>query len=352
MNNSNENNNISDSSSISTPIIATMTLLSAVITVFNAVFIILYMRSAKVRRNISIFILNLAIVDFNNGALSLPLNAALPRQDADTLHPAACVFVLNVPIVLATVGFLTVLLVSLERIVVLLRPFHHHQVITRARCLLTISVVWLASFVFNFMMGSASVLPLREPYALSCKGFYVYSTAQVYSFVYVVIVIPVVIICVIYARIFLLARSHARAIAVATQSASGDSNMHNSRSHPAGSKAAKMAFLVTVIYLICWVPFCIVIQLSQLCLLGECVMNTTMSKLNTFVATTAVLAFLNSLINPLIYAFKNSVVKSELRKMLPTSCSPLFKGKNEESMDGDEQTMTRVTVIKVKDASG
>ena len=81
------------------------------------------------------------------------------------------------------------------------------------------------------------------------------------------------------------------------------------------SKAAKTAGLITAFYLICWLPFLILLQVSELCKLGQCSDTITQENLQRATPPTIFLAFLGCAINPVIYIFRTGCIRMACRSL-------------------------------------
>lgn len=73
---------------------------------------------------------------------------------------------------------------------------------------------------------------------------------------------------------------------------------------------------MTFVFIVCWLPFLVLILLSDLCNFDTCPDFTTPEFLMYGRLVTTCLAFLNSAINPWIYGYRSAVIRVEMRALL------------------------------------
>ncbi|XP_046354766.2 melanocortin receptor 5-like [Haliotis rufescens] len=200
-------------------------------------------------------------------------------------------------------------LLTLDRFVQIVYPYRYQDVITRK----TVSIMSAAIWVFSVNLGLLPVYGWRKvpkPSEPPCSLFTVLSNEFI-IFGLVTFYIPVGVIVTMYTRIYLVARRHTRAIA-ATEV--------NSKSETRNSlKFAKTVMFLIGAYLVTILPLALVVTIYMS---GGSAMMTPTSA-NNFVIYTSVMTYCNSVINPVIYAFKLPPVR---KRFLALCCRRAASG--------------------------
>ena len=197
------------------PMQVLLLLLAVAIVVTNSVIIVFYFRSAQVRSHMSVFLLSLAVVDLQNGLLSLPILVFFPRSTlgVTSLSQGVCLFLVTWPQVLYTVAYHSVCLVTLERVLAVVNPFKFGRRHAQHQCrIATVFAVWtLATFL--------SFLPALPQHILSgssqdrlvlCDGHYNASAIYLQLYFFCLVLTPLLFLLILYVVMYRVARHHAR----------------------------------------------------------------------------------------------------------------------------------------------
>ena len=304
------------------PIIFTLLIiLSITVTLSNGAVLLLYITKRKVRKTASIFIINLVVADFQNGIISLPLTAALvATQTASgytTIPVGLCIFMTSFPNSLVMVTFISIVLVSVERFLSIMIPLHYHRIITTRTSGIAISITWFLGIVFSFLPTLGISRDSRC--AVKCDETYPFSAAYIYFVLYGIICLPMILVVIMYAAMYRIAKRHLAQIAKLDHLAQLRT-MKESRTLINSSKAARTTFIMFIVFALCWLPSVITIQIFLVCndCTRDCHLNHRALDVGLNVATT--LTFSNSALNPLIYSFRNPVLKQYLRALVCCRC--------------------------------
>ncbi|XP_071078585.1 adenosine receptor A3-like [Haliotis cracherodii] len=251
------------------------------------------------------FIVNLAMADALTGLIVI-YNSVYTMLEWKDVHECLFRFGLLIGVNMASV--LSIMLLTVDRYVKIKDPFRHKRLFTSKRVTLLNTSVWVLSL-------TVAILPVAgwnrsQEVKKTCKFFTVFSTSYLGTVV-VIFVIPLVAIVTLYPQIYVLARKHAMAIhAQLCRTSSGNTPRSTLR-------FAKTVGIIIGMYILCWAP---VGTYLLLVLLDRPLVEETGVDLGAVLTYTAGVGFLNSLINPLVYAIKIPAVGRVFRRVCCCCC--------------------------------
>ncbi|XP_026224688.1 trace amine-associated receptor 1-like [Anabas testudineus] len=291
----------------------TYVLMSSVslLTVFlNLLVIISISYFRQLHNPTNLILLSLAVSDFLVGLLVMPLEILL-TEPCWLLGDLVCVLYHMVPFITVTASVLNMVLISVDRYVAICDPLSHLTKITQKRVQCSVLLCWIYCVLYSFMFLLDN---LKQPGRYnSCYGQCVINIMGALHLV-LGFIIPISSIIILYMRVFVVAVSQARSmrshIAAVKLQRSVTVTVKKSE-----LKAARTLGVVVAVFLMCYCPyFCVSLSGSELIMT---------SSTNTFIHF---LLFLNSCLNPLIYAFfypwfrKSVKIIVTLEILQPNSC--------------------------------
>ncbi|XP_071330748.1 trace amine-associated receptor 13c-like, partial [Trachinotus anak] len=272
--------------------------------IVNALLVFL---SRQLHTSTNLLLLSLAISDFFVGFLMF--FQIMLIDGCWFLGDLMCVLYQYLAHIITTASVGTMVLISVDRFVAICKPLHYPTKVTEKRVKICVCLCWICSIVFQSLNLKDN---LKQPGRYnSCSGECMVGINYIAGLVDVILtfIVPITIIIVLYMRVFVVAVSQARAmhskIATVSLATAKKSEM----------KAARTLGVVIVVFLICLCPyFCVALT-------GED--NLLNASSATFVIC---LNYLNSCLNPLIYAFfypwfRKSIKLIVILKILqPDSC--------------------------------
>ena len=177
-------------------------------------------------------------------------------------------------------SLLNLLVISLERLYAVRSPFRHRILTTRSY-IYTLGVLWVFS-VIVFVVHLALLSDSRGHISILITSPF--------------FVVVLTIICAAYILICLRTRRNLP---------EGGRNDRRARQN---KKLTKTLFIVTVLSLICWLP-----AIIMSFLINSFVTIKTLHT-NNIIRIIKVLQYANSIVNPIVYAFRMPLFKSEIRQ--------------------------------------
>ncbi|XP_053562612.1 adenosine receptor A3 [Bombina bombina] len=245
------------------------------------------------------FIVSLALADLAVGILVVPL-AIIVTLNME-LHFHACLFMSCLIIILTNASILSLLAIAIDRYLRIKIPTRYRIVMTSRVIYISIFSVWIVSFLMGivpmFGWNNRSNLPKEDQDTLNCTFTSVMSmNYMVYFNTFLWVFLPLLIMLGLYIEIFYLIRKQMKLQAF---SSTGRSSFYGKE-----YKTAKSLALVLLFFALSWLPLSI---LNCVSFFNPTVNDLDVFQLSLFLAI--LLSHANSIMNPIIYAFKIQKLK-------------------------------------------
>lgn len=263
----------------------------------NFIVIASFCTFRDLRTKCNFFIISLAISDVLVASIAMPIWLLVQLSNNSWIYSQKLkAFWDCMDILCGTASIMNLTAVSFDRQLAITSPFAYPKILTTRRVLVIIGFVWL----YAATISSSRLLHWPFPSYLCF--------VPIVSFF-----LPLLIMLVMYTRIYLVARYQARRIG---------------RNYATDIKAAKTIAVVIGGFVICWLPFFVVV-LS--------IANRTSTPV-TFFNVAKWLEYLNSCLNPVIYTCSNRTYRSAFKK--------LFRRCKEKITREDRDTLAGVSTWK------
>ncbi|CAL8271656.1 unnamed protein product, partial [Boreogadus saida] len=267
------------------------------------------------------FIVSLAFADLMVSVLVMPFGAIELVTQSWIYGETFCLVRTSLDVLLTTASIMHLCCIALDRYyAICCKPLVYHNKMTPLRVTLMIGGCWVIPTFISFlpiMQGwnsigiyhvveerrhsegrnsTACVFMVNKPYALACSVVAFY--------------IPLVLMVLAYRRIYVTARAHARQIAVLQRAGDAGDAAASQRNHRmrVDTKAAKTLCIIMGCFCLCWAPFFVTNVVDPF------IDYTVPGQLW---AACLWLGYINSMLNPILYAFLN---KSFRRAFLIILC--------------------------------
>ncbi|XP_042677706.1 tubulin beta-3 chain [Centrocercus urophasianus] len=196
--------------------------------------------------------------------------------------------------VVSSLSFLGV--IAVDRYITIFYALRYHSIMTLQRAVVTMASVWLASTVSSTVF----ITYYRNNAILLCLiSFFLFM---------------LVLMLVLYIHMFTLARHHVR-------------NISSQQKQPTIYRTSSLKGAVTLtillgVFFICWGPF-----FFHLILIVTCPTNPFCTCFFSYFNLFLILIICNSVVDPLIYAFRSQELRRTLREVVLCSCSAVPPGR-------------------------
>ncbi|XP_078094627.1 alpha-1A adrenergic receptor [Mustelus asterias] len=288
------------------------------------------------------FIVNLAMADLLLGCTVLPFSATLEILGHWAFGRVFCTVWAALDVLCSTASIMSLCVISIDRYIGVSYPVRHPSIMTERRGLLTLLAVWLLALVISVgpLLGWKEPAPPDETI---CKvteepGYVLFSAFGSFY-------VPLTIILVMYCRVYIVARRETRSLRVGRKrersredevtlrihrrSSPPDSSprppeLRNKSSHlrthfsvlllkfSKEKKAAKTLGIVVGGFILCWLPFFVVLPLGSF--------FPAYKPPETIFKIAFWLGYFNSCINPIIYPASNQEFKKAFQNILKGRC--------------------------------
>ncbi|XP_064831516.1 trace amine-associated receptor 13c-like [Oncorhynchus masou masou] len=264
-------------------------LISAVTVFLNLLVIISISHFKQLHTTTNLLILSLAVSDLLVGLIVIPAMTVALMEPCWGFGEFFCVFHAYFASLWTSLTLGNLVLISIDRYVAVCDPLLYHSKITITRITCCISITWCCCIIYRAaniqFFVNVQVLSRCLKECTTVQGsVWVNITDLV-----ITMVVPCSVIITLYMKIFVVARSQARK--VFSKEAPRVSGVKTVQASKSERKAAKTLAIVVFNYLICWIPSLFTFFFFSI------LSDNLLSYVINF------LGLVNSLINPIIYAF-------------------------------------------------
>ncbi|XP_067239359.1 trace amine-associated receptor 13c-like [Chanodichthys erythropterus] len=235
----------------------------------------------------NILILSLAVSDLLTGLFVIPFHLILLIESCWISGTAMCSVFNFVTFLATSVSVHTVALIAVDRFLALRLPFLYSEKISPTVICIVTLFNWLFSLLYNF-----TLLFINGNFTdVTCPGKCVYIINGVSSLIdlLVVFLVPCTLIIILYTRVFVIVKKHVTAIRALQVHNSTSKNRVSDKSE---RKAAMLLGILVFVFLLCLLPY-------YICSLVIPYSNDDLFHVRD---VAVIFFFLNSTINPIIYA--------------------------------------------------
>ncbi|XP_030638784.1 trace amine-associated receptor 13c-like [Chanos chanos] len=240
----------------------------------------------------NILILSLATSDLLVGIILMPLYFIWLIESCWFFGLIFCQIFNYISFHLTCVSVYNIALIAVDRYIALCSPFFYSKEISQNIVYVVVLFTWLFSLIYNFAVVYFNG---NFTHFSGCPGDCPYTQDEMWSLVdlVVVFIFPCAVIIILYMGIFSITRRHIKAIRGLNHKRHTEDGKNLTDSTRSERKAAKVLSIIVSVFLMCLVPYYI------------CTSLTDVIKTSLFFYIRDIifiLFYLNSCINPIIYA--------------------------------------------------
>ncbi|XP_035287197.1 trace amine-associated receptor 13c-like [Anguilla anguilla] len=234
-------------------------------------------------------VLSLAMADFLVGVIVMPLYFTMwidPWRCFDILY---CTTFKVAAYYFTCISIYNVALITLDRYLALSNPFHYSMKMTVNVTLRMIAILWLYSLIYSMVLlyFNGDITDMKADITCGECSVTVNKVWAIVDFI-IAFVLPCSMIVIINLKIFAIAKKHANKIRSVRKCPKND---HGSMASE--RKAAKSLGILVAVFLLCLVPYYVSAFVD---------IYFRNKSVHLAISITAPLVYLNSSINPIIYA--------------------------------------------------
>ena len=289
-------------------------LIAVVAVVGNFLVCFAILANRQLRSNpTNLFLLSLAISDFLTATLAMPFEIEFLFLQGVWKHgKIMCITFITAYLITVPTSIFTLLAISVDRFMSLkdpLRRFRRSQFMTRARALIIISIIWIYSIIWGLLPVMGWRKKGLEPIYV---GFCTLPFTLEYNITtgFVKKTVPLLVICVFFILAFVIACTHHRSVQRLSAVGSRHPSKDEAKVYVKNLRAAKTTSVFVAAFFFCWQPYTYFSIASTL--YGAANWKPYPWKVY---AGLLMLGYLNSALNPFLFAFQNKRFKTTYLKL-------------------------------------
>ncbi|XP_072021943.1 histamine H2 receptor-like [Amphiura filiformis] len=327
----------------------------------NLLVLLAIYRNKNLQNKTSIFVANLAIADFTNGFVAMPLVLVCTITYKWPFTEAMCSFLAFLIILLCTVSMGTLGAIAHDRYNAIVHPLKYHNRMSKSKIYFFVCWIWIQSMIISVcpLLGWSEYIYIRNEYL--CTANWGYEISYTITLSVICFLVPFIVMVYSYVRIFIVARRHSRQITALTAFLQCHQNNHRDttserNNNPRSSlfrgstkrhfkKDAKSAFMLLVVigaFVACWVPHGVTMY--------SFIIDSMDDDLPDFVyTTTTLLAMSNSMLNPILYGLLNRPYRRAFKKILCSRSTRIQNRQSTETHSDNARRLQRRTTDDTED---
>ncbi|XP_063963649.1 histamine H2 receptor-like [Lytechinus pictus] len=293
-------------------------------TIFGNILVILSPTVNRRLRNVTnMFIVSLAVADLLLAILVQPFSGLMElRNQKWGFGAIVCNLYVSFDVQLCTASILHLFAISIDRYIAISDPMNYRKRLDRRKAVITITIVWAVSISISFLplhlgwnTDSGEIQNFAQPEKCYLHANTYFALLDGLLLFY----LPLTVMCCLYFRVLNIARNQARKINSQTAHVSAQYNGNakstsrevlkapKPRAGVDEHRATKMLGVIMGSFIICWVPYFTIFTFIPLC---NCEVPQALSSVALW------LGYLNSTLNPILYAALNREFRRAFRKLL------------------------------------
>ncbi|XP_048054456.1 adenosine receptor A3, partial [Megalobrama amblycephala] len=259
-------------------------------------------RSGALNQTTFCLIVSLAMADFLVGAVAIPLAVVVDVHVKIPFH--ACLFICCVLIVPLQSSVVTLLAIAVDRYLRVCIPFRYKTTVTKKRSWIIAALCWILASVLGFlpMFGwyNHDTLTHYNSTSIDCQFIAVIPASYLVHFIFEGCFLPpLAVMITLYCYIFFKIRRQSRGRA----GVAAETGAYTPKEH----KLASSLVLVLALFIVCWLPLHLIQAITYY--------NQNIHVPSFAVYFGILLSHANSMVNPVVYAFRIPKIKQEYRKI-------------------------------------
>eukprot|EP00058_Branchiostoma_floridae_P020682 XP_002606172.1 hypothetical protein BRAFLDRAFT_60377 [Branchiostoma floridae] len=255
---------------------------------------------------------SLAVADLLVSLLVMPISASYELTQTWRLGRAMCDIWIILDVTCCTASIMSLCIIALDRYWAITDAVKYVHKRTPKRMMVMIGVVWLLSLCISIppVFGWRKPEDTADPNNCLISQDHAYTIFSTFGAFY----IPLIIVLAVYYKIFRAAQARIRK-RINSRAKMGLSQALQSRIvtqkkilFSKERKAAQTLGVITGVFVFCWLPFFLVALIGPFC--SHCHISDVIKSVVLW------LGYVNSMVNPFLYAFLNKDFQKSFKKIL------------------------------------